>query len=78
LQSNIQKRGRDYEKGISSEYLTKIQNGYFDFFKQQNDISYLVIDTTNMDFVGNQADYERVKDLIFNEKYDKGITRITI
>jgi deoxyadenosine/deoxycytidine kinase len=78
LQSNIQKRGRDYEKGISSEYLTKIQNGYFDFFKQQNDISYLVIDTTNMDFVGNQADYERVKKLIFNEKYDKGITRITI
>lgn len=78
LQCNIQKRGRDYEKGISSEYLIKIQNGYFDFFKQQNDISYLVIDTTNMDFVGNQADYERVKDLIFNKKYEKGITRITI
>lgn len=78
LQSNIQKRGRDYEKGISTEYLTKIQNGYFDFFKQQNDISYLVIDTTNMDFVSNKADYERVKDLIFNKKYDKGITRITI
>ena len=78
LQENIQKRGRDYEKGINSEYLLRIQNGYFDFFKQQNDISYLVIDTTNMDFVGNQADYKRLRDLIFNEKYNKGITRITI
>ncbi|MBI9055149.1 MAG: deoxynucleoside kinase [Bacteroidales bacterium] len=78
LKSNILKRGRDYEQGISPEYLSKIQDGYFDFFKQQNDISYLVIDTTNMDFVGNQNDYQIIKDLIFNKKYEKGITRITI
>lgn len=78
LKANIEKRGRDYEKGIGSEYLTRIQNGYFDFFKQQNDISYLVIDTTNLDFVGNQSDYECLKNLIFNKKYEKGITRITI
>ncbi|MCK5170038.1 MAG: deoxynucleoside kinase, partial [Bacteroidales bacterium] len=78
LKSNITKRGRDYEQGISAEYLSKLQDGYFDFFKQQNDISYLVIDTSNMDFVGSYEDYSKIKDLIFNNKYEKGITRITI
>jgi len=78
LKKNIINRGRDYEQGISSEYLSKIQDGYFDFFKQQNDISYLVIDTTNMDFVGNQEDYNTIRDLIFKTKYKKGITRVAI
>ena len=78
LKNNIANRGRDYEQGISDEYLSKLQDGYFDFFKQQNDISYLVIDTSNMDFVGSYEDYSKIKDLIFNNKYEKGITRITI
>lgn len=78
LKNNISKRGRDYEQSISVDYLTKLQEGYFDFFKQQNDISFLIIDTNNMDFVGNQQDYANIKNLIFNKKYKKGINRITI
>lgn len=78
LKNNIIKRGRDYEQAINADYLTKLQNGYFDFFRQQNDIAYLVIDTNSMDFVDNQSDYIKIKELIFNHKYDKGITRITI
>ncbi|HSH51072.1 MAG TPA: deoxynucleoside kinase, partial [Bacteroidales bacterium] len=75
---NISKRGRDYEKGISEEYLQNLQKGYFDFFKQQNDMSFLIIDTNNIDFVDNQDDYQKIKELIFQEKYDKGIHRIVI
>ena len=78
LINNIGKRGRDYEQGISAEYLLKLQEGYFDFFKQQNDISFVVIDTNAMDFVENQDDYKMIKELIFDKKYPKGITRITI
>ena len=78
LANNIAKRGRDYEKGISEEYLLKLQEGYFDFFKQQNDITYLVIDSNNMDYVENQEDYTKVKELIFKKEYQKGINRITI
>ena len=78
LVSNISRRGRDYEKGISSEYLLKLQKGYFDFFRQQNDIPFLIIDSNNMDFVENQEDYKRMKELIFSAKYEKGITRITL
>jgi len=78
LVNNISSRGRDYEKGISAEYLLKVQEGYFDFFRQQNDIPFLIIDSNNMDFVENQEDYKRMKELIFNAKYQKGITRITL
>jgi deoxyadenosine/deoxycytidine kinase len=78
LAKNIAKRGRDYEKGISEDYLAKLQEGYFDFFKQQNDITYLVIDSNNMDFVENQRDYAKVKELIFKNDYPIGINRITI
>lgn len=78
LKNNITKRGREYEQAISLEYLNKLQDGYFDFFRQQNDISYLIIDTNQMDFVGNQGDYARIKSLIFDKEYKKGINRITI
>jgi len=78
LLENIFKRGRDYEKGISEEYLKNLQKGYFDFFRQQNDMSFLIIDTNNVDFVDNQNDYRKIKALIFQEKYDPGIHRIVI
>jgi deoxyadenosine/deoxycytidine kinase len=78
LLDNISKRGRDYEKGISEEYLLHIQKGYFDFFRQQNDMSFLIIDTSNVDFVDNQEDYEKIKALIFQQDYPKGIHRIVI
>jgi deoxyguanosine kinase len=78
LLENIFKRGRDYEKGISEEYLKNLQKGYFDFFRQQNDMRFLIIDTSNVDFVDNQNDYRKIKELIFHEKYDPGIHRIVI
>ncbi|MEA2106366.1 MAG: deoxynucleoside kinase [Bacteroidota bacterium] len=78
LLENIFKRGRDYEKGISEEYLKNLQKGYFDFFRQQNDMRFLIIDTSNVDFVDNQNDYRKIKELIFQEKYGHGIHRIVI
>ncbi len=78
LVKNIAKRGRDYEMGISKEYLTQLQDGYFDFFKQQNDISFVIIDSNDMDFVGNQYDYAKIKQLIFEREYKKGINLVSI
>lgn len=78
LQKNIQKRGRDYEQGISDEYLTRLQEGYFDFFKKQDDIAFLIVDINNLDFVENQEDYKRLKNVIFDKKYEKGINRLII
>lgn len=78
LKKNISNRGRDYEKQISEEYLARVQDGYFDFFRQQNDIKYLIIDTNSLDFVENQSDYAKIKELVFDREYPVGINRITI
>lgn len=75
---NIHKRGRDYEQTINKDYLKKINNNYFDYFKQQADISFLIIDTSGIDFVNYQNDYEKIKNTIFNNDYPKGISRIEL
>jgi deoxyadenosine/deoxycytidine kinase len=77
LLNNIQKRGRDYEKTITAEYLEKIQHGYFEFFKQHPDYTFLVIDTSNIDFVENKDDYQKIKSAIFDEQYPKGVQRLS-
>ena len=58
LIKNIQKRGRDYEQNISSDYLNKIHNGYSNFIKTQPDLNTLIIDVSELDFVNNKADYD--------------------
>lgn len=77
LLQNIRKRGRDYEQNISHEYLEKIRIGYFDFFRQHPDYTFLVVDTSNLDFVANSDDYLTIKRAIFDKRYKKGVNRIT-
>ncbi|MFC2086447.1 deoxynucleoside kinase [Bacteroidota bacterium] len=78
LLDNIKNRGRDYEKSITPEYLTGIQRGYFDFFKQQKNLRILVIDVNKNNFVDKKTDYSIIKDKILNADYQKGITRIIL
>ncbi len=75
---NIKKRGRNYEKNITADYLTKIQESYFEFFKQQTDLKFLVIDTNNIDFVENKSDYKKIVDTIFNTPCKRGINRVIL
>lgn len=77
LLNNIKKRGRDYEQSINAKYLDELQKGYFDFFKQHPEYSFLVIDTSNLDFVSNNEDYLKLKTAIFDQTYPKGIHRLT-
>jgi len=73
LLKNIAMRGRDYEKTITAEYLTGIQESYFTFFRQNPDNRYLVLDISNIDFVLNTDDYRKVTEMIFNEPVQSGI-----
>lgn len=75
LQDNIKKRGRSYEQNIKNDYLERIQKGYWEFLKQQQNQRVLVIDTSKVDFVNNSDDFENIMNCIDNE-YDIGITRI--
>ncbi len=78
LMRNIKIRGRDYEKYIQPEYLEKIKQGYFNYFKQVKNFPVLVIDTDNVDFVENHEDYIQIKEAIFNNEYKKGMNRLIL
>lgn len=74
LKQNIAKRGRDYEKNIEEDYLRNLDEGYWNFFKQQTNMRILVIDTNDIDFVNNENDYKRIVKLI-NHMYAPGVHR---
>lgn len=74
LKANIKMRGRDYEQSIAEEYLESIQQGYFEFLKQQQNMRILILDTNNIDFVKNPEDYEKIVHHI-NQEYSIGLHR---
>jgi deoxyadenosine/deoxycytidine kinase len=76
LKKNIMKRGRIYEQEIEYDYLEKIQQGYFDYFKQQKEMRILIIDTNNIDFVEKEDDYQQLLEII-KGIYNQGIHRFT-
>lgn len=76
LQENIRQRGREYEQNIQDDYLDKIQEGYFEYIRQQKNMRILVIDTRKLDFVHNETDYRLIVDTIRSER-DPGIHRVT-
>ena len=78
LLKNIERRGRDYEKAIEAEYLKKIEQGYFSFFRHINTFPVLVIDTNQIDFVHNPSHFQQIKEAIFNQKYKNGINRLIL
>jgi deoxyadenosine/deoxycytidine kinase len=78
LLQNIEKRGRNYEKSITEEYLKKIQDNYFTFFKQNPENRYLVIDINEIDFVENDSHYSRIIDTIFYNNYPSGLNKIIL
>jgi deoxyadenosine/deoxycytidine kinase len=78
LLQNIKKRGRNYEKSITIEYLKKIQESYFTFFRQNPDNKYLVIDIEGIDFVANESHYRKVADSIFSDDYTTGMNMVIL
>lgn len=75
LLKQIAKRNRSFEKDITAEYLTDIQEKYLTYFREKQQIPILLVDTENVDFVENNSDYQRFKELI-NTQFEAGIHRI--
>lgn len=72
LIANIQSRGREYEQNISPEYLTQIQDAYFDFFKTEPSIPILIVDAGNLDFVRYPTHYQILLNAI-NQVHAPGV-----
>jgi deoxyguanosine kinase len=60
LMANIRKRGRNYEKNISEDYIRSLVEAYNNFFFHYSDTPLLVIDTTQIDFVNNEEDLKNL------------------
>ena len=64
LVENIQKRGRDYEQGLSLEYLTNLNQRYEDFIYNRYKGRLLVIEVDELDYLHNPADFKGIVDRI--------------
>lgn len=72
LLSNIQQRGRSYEQDISADYLQQLQEAYFEYFKNEQEIPIVVIDLSNVDFLHERVFYKRIVNIL-QQPYAKGL-----
>ena len=66
LISNIKKRKFDYEKHISQDYVKRLNEAYNEFFFRYTDTPLLVINTSEIDFVANEEDFNDLIQQIMN------------
>ena len=67
LVNKIHKRGRDYEKTISIEYLSRLNERYEAWISNYSSGKLLKINVDDLDFVDNKSDYETILELIKKE-----------
>ncbi len=77
LQQNIKKRGRHYEQKIADEYLMKVQENYLNYIRQNAKMPIIIIDTSQLDFVANAQDYEKLHYLI-SQPYPHGVSYVSV
>jgi len=69
LMNNIRQRGRSYERNISLEYITSLNEAYNKFFFHYNDTPLLVINSTQIDFVNNTEEFKDLAEQIMRPHY---------
>lgn len=77
LIGNIQKRGRSFEQDISPDYLQKIQQAYFEYFRLESRLPILVVDVEGLDFQSTPAYYQQILDLL-QKDYKPGVHQVKI
>lgn len=67
---NIKKRNRAIEKNISRTYIRELSEAYNNFFFKYNSTPLLIVNTTDIDFVNKEDDFDELFKQIFRE--DRG------
>ena len=60
LMRNISRRGRDFEKNMSEDYIDALNQVYNEYFFRYQDTPLVIINTNNIDFVNNKSDLDEV------------------
>jgi len=70
LIKNIDLRGREMEKGISEDYLRKVQNSYFNYFKTSPDFPIIILDVGDEDLI-KEENFDKILELIHSNPEKK-------
>lgn len=58
LFERVHRRGRNYEKSLTDDYLTRLGNSYGEFFHQYEDAPLMMVNSENLNFVDNDDDFK--------------------
>jgi deoxyadenosine/deoxycytidine kinase len=72
LMFNIKKRGRVIERNLTRTYIEELSDAYNHFFFRYNSSPLLIVNSTDIDFVNNDEDFDELFRQIFRE--DRGVT----
>ena len=67
LMYNIKKRNRKFEKNITKSYIRELSEAYNDFFFKYTNTPLLIVNTTDIDFVNRERDFDELFNQIFRE-----------
>lgn len=70
LLDRIRRRGREFERDMSREYIDTLNEAYNYYFFHYSDTPLIVVNTDGIDFVENTADFEELAREI--EEHDEG------
>lgn len=67
LMENVEKRGRNYEKNITPDYLQDLSDAYNQFFHHYNKAPLMIINATEIDFENNPEHLAYIEEQIFEQ-----------
>jgi len=72
LMFNIKKRSRKIERALTRSYIEELSEAYNHFFFRYNSTPLLIVNSTDLDFVNRDNDFDELFKQIFRE--DRGLT----
>ena len=70
IMNNIKKRSRNIEKNLYRSYISELSDAYNNFFFKYSNTPLLIVNTTDIDFVKNEKDFDELYKQIF--RTDRG------
>lgn len=70
LTANVKTRGRQIERNLTRAYLSELSEAYNNFFFKYNNTPLLIVNTSEIDFVNRDEDFEELYEQVFRD--DRG------
>jgi deoxyguanosine kinase len=64
LIERVRRRGRNYERSVTDDYLARLGNSYGEFFHHYEDAPLMMVNSENLNFVDNDTDFQLLMERI--------------